>query len=232
MEKLRLNKFLRNCGAGSRRKVEELILAGKVSINGSVTRELGTIVEPTDVVCIDGEEISMHETLVYYMLNKPKGYLCSHTRRPGEKLIYDLFPDSPPLFSVGRLDKDTTGLLLVTNDGAFANKVIHPSSDITKEYIARVEETIKAFDITRLQKGANVEGVFVIPHKVEKLSAHSVKIIVKEGKKREVRILVKAAGLTLKSLTRTKIGNLELGSLPEGEFKSLSEEEILVVGKN
>lgn len=212
--------------------MEELILAGKVAINGVVVKELGTVVEKSDEVTIEGEKISMHETLVYYMLNKPKGYLCSHTRRPGEKLIYDLFPDSPPLFSVGRLDKDTTGLLLVTNDGAFANRVIHPSSDITKEYVAGIEETIKAFDIARLQKGANVEGTFVIPYKVEKMAPHLVKIVVKEGKKREVRILVKAAGLTLKSLERIKIGPLELGSLAQGEYKSLSPEEILIVGKN
>ena len=130
MEKVRINKYLRNCGAGSRRKVEELILNGKVSINGNIIKELGTSVEPGDSVLVNGKEVNMIETLVYYMLNKPKGYLCTHKSHNNELTIYDLFPKSPPLFSIGRLDKDTTGLLLVTNDGDFANLVIHPSSNI------------------------------------------------------------------------------------------------------
>ncbi len=236
MEKLRLNKFLRNCGLGSRRAVEELILAGKVKINGVTTQELGAQVSDSDLVTVNEKPVRATATFVYYILNKPKGYLCTHKSHNGdEPTIYDLFPKSPPLFSIGRLDKDTTGLLIVTNDGDFANKVIHPSSNITKEYIATTYDEILVSHLQRIKEGTVVENTKVTPHLVEKVSSNQVKIVIKEGKKREVRILVWEAGLDLKELTRTRIGGLHIGKLPEGHYRPLTENErleIFSVGKN
>ncbi len=222
MEKVRINKYLRNCGIASRRKVEELILDGKVSINGDVIKELGTLVDDADTVLVNGQKVSMNETLFYYMLNKPKGYLCTHKSHNNEPTIYNLFPKSIPLFSIGRLDKDTTGLLIVTNDGDFSNLVIHPSSDVTKEYVATTIEEVTSSHLKQIIDGAIVEMTHVRPYLVKKLSPRTIKIVVKEGKKREVRILVSNAGLTLDTLTRTKIGNLTLDSLPEGHFRPLT----------
>ncbi len=229
MEKVRLNKYLRNAGVGSRRKVEELILEGRVSVNGVIQKNLSTLIEPEDMVALDSKPLQAIETLVYYIFNKPEGYHCTHKAHGDEKIIYDLFPKSPPLFSIGRLDKDTTGLLILTNDGEFANKVIHPSSNILKEYEATTAEEIKIEHLNRIKKGAIVEMTEVRPHNVQKLSSHRVKICVKEGKKREVRILVKEAGLSLTHLTRTKIGGLDLGNLPLGEYKILTETEKLKI---
>ncbi len=225
MEKVRINKYLRDCGVGSRRKAESLILEGKVSINGNIIKELGTLVEPGDLVLVNGQKVTAIETYVYYMLNKPKGYECTHKSHNNEPTIYDLFPKSPSLFSIGRLDRDTTGLLIVTNDGEFANLVIHPSSNITKEYIATIQEDITPHHLQKISEGTFVEDTFVKPHLVERIDLHSIKVVVKEGKKREVRILVKNGGLTLINLTRTKIGNLTLNQLPIGKFRPLTDKE-------
>jgi 23S rRNA pseudouridine2605 synthase len=229
MEKVRLNKYLRNAGIGSRRKVEELILEGRVAVNGAIHKDLSTLIGPHDQVTLDGKPLHPIETHVYYLFNKPEGYECTHKAHGNEKIIYDLFPKSPPIFSIGRLDKDTTGLLLLTNDGDFANKVIHPSSNIIKVYEATTAEEIKAVHLQRLKKGAIVEMCEIRPHAVETLRPHLVKISVKEGKKREVRILVKEAGLTLRHLTRTKIGGLDLGDLPLGKYRILTESEMLKI---
>ena len=226
MEKQRLNKFLRNCGLGSRRSVEELILKGCCKINGVIAKDLGIQVFDSDIVTVNGRKINLIATFVYYILNKPKGYLCTHKSHNGtEPTIYELFPKSPPLFSIGRLDKDTTGLLIVTNDGDFANKVIHPSSNITKEYIATTYEEITLPHLQRIKEGTVIDGTKVIPHLVEKIAPNQVKIVIKEGKKREVRILVWEAGLELAELTRTRIGGLLLKNLEEGHYRPLSEEE-------
>lgn len=234
VEKVRLNKFLRDAGVASRRKVEKLIIAGAVSINKITVKELGTLVERDDLVEVHGKKVNPIQTFITYKFHKPKGFLCSHKKHPGEKIIYDLFPKRGSLFSIGRLDKDTTGLLLVTNDGTFANDVIHPSGDITKEYIATTKEKISPVHLRRISAGCSVEGVHIIPHRVEKIGPSEIKVIVKEGKKREVRLLLQNAGLSVEALIRTKIGGLELGNLPEGSFIPLTESDRakIFVGKN
>ena len=213
---IRLNAFLRNAGVGSRRKVEELILSGRVSVHGTIIKDLSTRVE--DGVAVDGRPVEP-KTLVYYQFYKPKGFLYSHARRPGEALIYDIVPKG--LFSVGRLDKDTTGLLLLTNDGTFANRVIHPSANIEKEYIASVAEPVTERHLRLLRKGMVIEGAFVQPL-VRQLEPNLLSIIVHEGKKREVRLLVQHAGLTLTHLHRLRIGGLTLSLPKEGSFKPLT----------
>jgi 23S rRNA pseudouridine2605 synthase len=234
MEKIRLNKFLRDAGAGSRRKVEELILNGDVSVNGKIQKELSTLVSAEDVVFLKGKKVQVLEEKFYYLLNKPRGYHCTHSRVHADKIVYDLMPKNQGLFTVGRLDKDTEGLLIFTNDGDFANKVIHPSSDIQKEYVAHTYEEVKPSNLQRIKDGTIVENTFVRPEKVVKLGDRIVKIVVKEGKKREVRILLNDAGLKVESLTRTKIGELTLGNLGLSQVKALSDAEkelIFSVGK-
>ncbi len=225
MEKVRINKYLRNCGIGSRRKVEDLILKGEVTVNGLISKDLSMLVGKSDTVAVSGKQVTPIETLVYYILNKPKGYECTHKSHNGEPTVYDLLPKSPPLFSVGRLDRETTGLLILTNDGDFANKVIHPSSNVIKTYIAETWDELTISKLQKIKEGTVVEETFIKPHAVEKISATKVQVEVKEGKKREVRILITDAGLSLKALSRTKIGKLTLGRLAEGSYKILLEEE-------
>ncbi len=223
----RLNKFLSNAGVASRRKVEELIISKQVKINGKIVDKLATIIDTEkDTVLVKNKPIK-EEKKVYFILNKPKGFLCSNIRKDREKLVIDLFKKLPyKLFTVGRLDRATTGLIIVTNDGDLANKIIHPSSNIEKEYTALVEETITKDHIKSITKGAFVENKWIRPKLVDQNNKNILKIVVKEGKKREIRILVKKAKLNLLHLKRVRIGNLKIGSLPEGYSKQVTLKEL------
>lgn len=213
-------------GVASRRACEELIFAGRVKVNGDVTLLPQTMVGRSDNILVDGEPVSKAEAKVYYMLNKPEGYICTTRTNLKTKLVLDLFEGAAErLFTVGRLDKDTKGLLIVTNDGHFANKVIHPSSNIMKEYLAKTDQEITAEHLKAISSGTLVEGVFVKPARVVKVRKGTVKIAVCEGKKREVRLLLQGAGLEVLELTRIRIGGLHLGSLQEGQWRQLSSQE-------
>lgn len=142
-----------------------------------------------------------------------------------KKLVIDLFPKEKRLFSVGRLDRDTTGLLIITNDGHFAQKVIHPSSNIEKEYLVKTFQEVTHEHLVKISKGAFVDGVYVRPLSVKKVRRGTLKVVVKEGRKREVRVLVQKAELKILSLTRIRIGGLHLGPLPEGSYRELTENE-------
>lgn len=221
----RLSKIMAQAGVASRRHCEEIIFAGRVFVNGKKTIIPQTMVGPEDSITVDGNPISVTEKKIYYILNKPKGYVCS-TDPFYKNRVLDLFKECPyRLFTVGRLDKDTTGLLIVTNDGHYAQKVIHPSSDIEKEYIATVHRPITEKHIKAIAKGVTVENTFVKPEYVEAIEARKVKIIIKEGKKREVRILIKEAELNVIDLKRTRIGKLSIGRLSEGTWRNMTEKE-------
>ncbi len=224
--KKRLSKVLAAAGTASRRACEEIIFAGRVKVNGEVALLPQTLVSAKDTITVDGEPIHGAESKVYYILNKPKGYVCTALRTSKTKLVLDLFQDAKcRLFTVGRLDKDTQGLLLVTNDGHFANRVIHPSSNIHKEYLAKTNQEITHEHLIAISNGALVEGVFVKPIRVTKIRKGTLKIVISEGKKREVRHLVETAGLGVIELTRIRIGGLSLGTLPEGSWRPLTEKE-------
>lgn len=228
VEKQRLSKVLAAAGIAARRAAEELIFAGKVTVNGKVTRVPQTMVSlDEDDIVVEGEKVRSLERKKCYILNKPKGYICSSERpRPTSHIVLDLFQDCPErLFTVGRLDKDTTGLILVTNDGHLANKVIHPSSNIEKEYIAKTNAEITPEHLKRIFAGTWVDGIFVKPLIVKKIRRGTLKIVVHEGKKREVRRLLEVAGLEALVLTRTRIGNLRLGNLAEGQWRELTESD-------
>lgn len=227
MVKNRLSKVLAAAGVASRRACEELIFKGQVKVNGQVVKLPQTIVDSTvDKVTFNGELINIEEK-VYYILNKPAGYICSNKRMGAQtKLVIDLFPEEGHrLFTVGRLDKDTEGLILVTNDGHFANEVIHPSSNIQKDYVAKTNQEITHEHLVAISQGTIVEGAFVKPLRVSKVRRGTVKVTIMEGKKREVRVLLEAVGLEVNHLTRTRLGGLTLGTLPVGSWRPLSENE-------
>lgn len=225
-KKIRLSKFLAAAGVASRRACEELIFDGKVKVNGSIVLLPQTLVNNTDKIEMDDARISAIEPKVYYILNKPAGYICTARKTPSTKIVLDLFQDIPyRLFTVGRLDKDTQGLIIVTNDGHFANKVIHPSADIHKEYVAKVDAEVSADHLKAISSGTLVEGIFVKPIRVVKVRRGTLKITIAEGKKREVRSLLEAAGLKIQDLVRIRIGGLLLGPLPTGTWRTMDERD-------
>ncbi len=231
-EKKRLSKVLAGCGVASRRAAEEIIFEGRVEVNGEVVTvpQTGVCLEE-DTITVDGKPLKKEQKKVYYLLNKPIGYICSNKRTSKRsRLVIDLFSQMDQrLFTVGRLDKDTEGLIVVTNDGHFADKLIHPSSNIQKEYVVKTGCDIKPEHLYKLSEGTTVEGTFVKPVKVQKIRKGTLKIVVKEGKKHEVRELVLNAGLKVKNLKRTRVGHLTLGSLETGNYRPLSKKEIETV---
>lgn len=225
-EKIRLSKWMAKAGVASRRGSEKLIFSGRVLLNGEVAILPQTLVGSEDQIKVDGKLIGALEKKVYFLLNKPQGYLCTSVPRPGEKAVVSLFSKAGlRLFTVGRLDKETTGLLIVTNDGDFAQQVIHPSSDIEKEYQVTTDRQVSSYHMQVIKAGVTVEGTFVRPVSVKKVNPTTLKITVKEGKKREVRHLVQHAGLKVALLTRIRIGELCLGSLKEGVWREMTKKD-------
>lgn len=214
-------------GIASRRACEELIFAGRVQVNGETVLVPQTLVTwGQDEIRVDGERLKGEQKKASYILNKPKNFLCTNVR-PGKKsIVLDLFPKAAErLFTVGRLDKDTTGLLLVTNDGVLANQIIHPSSNIEKEYLVKALQEIEPEHLAKLSEGARVDEKWVRPVSVRKVRKSTFTIVVKEGKKHEVRILAERAKLTVVELKRIRIGGLVLGGLEEGQFRPLTERD-------
>lgn len=214
-------------GIASRRACEEIIFNGRVQVNGvTVLLPQHHIDWNKDKITVDGQTIKSEQKKAYYLLNKPTGYICTNIRPGKQKIVLDLFPFSKErLFTVGRLDKETSGLLLVTNDGHFANRVIHPSSNVIKEYLVKTEQEITPDHLETLSQGARVDEKWVRPVSVTKVRKGVFKICVQEGKKHEVRIISERAGLRIVELIRIRIGSLVLGSLPLGEFRELTEKD-------
>lgn len=227
MTKQRLSKILAASGVASRRKCEELIFDGRVKVNGEIVKVPETHVDPSiDEILVDGKKTSIVEKKVYYLLNKPAGTLSTSLDAGGEKSVLNFFDTNLRLFTVGRLDKDTKGLLLVTNDGQFAHHVIHPSKNISKEYLAKVDHEVNDEHLKAISQGTLVEGTWVKPLSVKKVRDGTLKITVSEGKKREVRLLLENALLKVRELKRIRIGSLVLGDIPEGSYRELTPSEI------
>lgn len=225
--KQRLSKVLAAKGVASRRACEEMIFAGRVEVNGEVTLIPQTMVDENDSLTVDGQNVGKTEKKVYYILNKPVGYYCSPVPKERYKYVLDLFQEvTERLFTVGRLDRDTSGLIIVTNDGHFANRVIHPSSNIQKEYVVKTTSDITAEHLKQISDGIYIEGSLVVPVKVQKVRKGTLKVVVTDGKKREVRLLVSSAGIDVLELKRTRIGGLHLGSLKEGEWRPMKNNEM------
>ena len=229
---MRLNKFLSTAGVASRRKCDELIKDGKIYVNGKVQANLGTIIdEKKDVVEYLGERVNLPSSFIYLKMNKPKGYACTSSDEKGRKTIFDLLEDkSVRLFNVGRLDYDTEGLIFLTNDGEFANSVIHPKFQIEKEYIVTVEGVMKESEFAVLRKGAVINGERMPSARVNPISfdgkVTKLSVVITEGQNHQVRRMFEAIGRDIKLLKRVRIGSVHLGNLYRGKTKPMTAEEV------
>lgn len=220
----RVQKLLAEAGVCSRRKAEELIERGRVHINGTVAT-LGAKATYADDVRVDGKKIFFTERL-YFLFNKPRGYLTTVRDPKGRKTIMALLPKHTRLFAVGRLDFDTEGLLLITNDGDFSQSIAHPSKEIKKTYLAELNREIVPSDLNRLKKGIRLKETFVKDIHAKKTGERTVTVTLHVGQKHVVKEIFKAIGYKVVHLKRTHIGNLGLGDLAVGKYRSLSSEEI------
>lgn len=229
---MRLQKFISGAGICSRRKAEELISQGKVKVDGEVVTELGTKIDPdTQSVEVEGKLIGAPGKKYYIMLNKPAGYVTTTADAHAERTVMELVADiKARIYPVGRLDADTEGLLLMTNDGDFANAVIHPSKKHEKVYIADVKGLPMLETIKILKRGVDIGEYITKPANIELIKGNSavstLKIGITEGKKRQVRKMCETVGHPVISLKRVGIGPLTLGNLPKGKWRHLRKEEI------
>ena len=236
---MRLQKFIAECGIASRRNAEKMIESGRVYVNGELVDYMGCVIDPDyDIVEVDGQVIRQESKKHYIMLNKPKNYVTTVSDDLGRPTVMQLVKDvHARIYPVGRLDFDTTGLLIMTNDGEFANILTHPSHAVNKVYIARIDKPLDENQLERLRTGVEIDGVMTSPAKAENIKrpqkGYEVKITIHEGRNRQVRKMLDAVGANVMSLKRISVGSLTLGNLPEGKWRRLSEAEINKLrGKN
>lgn len=229
----RLQKVIATSGYTSRRKAEELITKGKVRVNGKVVTELGTKVDTTDTIEVEGTVINEKETnKVYYLLNKPRGVITSTSDDKGRKTVLDLIETDKRIYPVGRLDYDTTGALILTNDGELANLLTHPKNKVEKVYIAKVRGLIGKEQLLALSKGVYIDGVKTSKAKAriknydKKTNASIVELTIHEGKNHQVKKMFKAIGYDVLKLKREKIAFLDVKDLKSGEYRILSIKEV------
>lgn len=228
---MRINKYIAQAGIASRRKADELIAAGNVKVNGLVLKEPGYDVVEGDVVEVNGRRIQAEEKKVYILLNKPIGYVTTVSDDKERPTVMDLVKDvDARIFPVGRLDYNTSGMLILTNDGDFAYKVTHPKHELNKTYRARVAGVLSNEKVWKLRKGVDIGGFVTSPAKVEVVKglprSTVVDITIHEGKNRQVRKMFKAVGNNVQELERIAIGDIRLGRLAEGHYRKLTREEV------
>lgn len=225
MPLMRIQKYLSAAGVCSRRRGEAFIKAGRVSLNGQMVVELGTKIDPgNDQLCVDGKPIKYEPSLLYIALNKPVDYVTS-CRHPGEKIVLDLVDIAQRVYPIGRLDKDTTGLLLLTNDGRLHHKLSHPSFNHEKEYDVTVVKPITDGALQKLATGLPMMVSKTRPAKVQRIASRRFRIILKEGKNRQVRRMVRKVGNQVTKLKRIRVAGIKLGQLPTGKWRHLTEKE-------
>ena len=225
MAEMRLQKFLSRAGICSRRKGEEYIKAGWVKVNGKIITELGVKVDPErDAVEVDSDAIRCDSAPTYIALNKPRGYVSS-CHQQNEKIVLDLLDISERVYPIGRLDKDSTGLLLLTNDGRLHHRLSHPSFNHEKEYEVTVAKPLPEGALRKLAKGLPMMGTRTRPARVKRLSSIRFRIVLQEGKNRQIRRMVRKVGNRVVDLKRIRIANIELASLPLGRWRHLAEKE-------
>ncbi len=237
---MRINKYIAACGVASRRKADELVAQGRVTVNGSVVTELGAEINDDDKVAVDGKIIALQSAELYFMLNKPQGCVTTASDDRGRQTVLDIFSawykstnktlTIPRVFPVGRLDYNTQGLLILTTDGDLANLLMHPKNHIEKTYIAKVRPHLTYEDIARLEGGVVIDNEKTLPAKVKVLNAvgnkQNVQITICQGRNRQVRKMFEAVGKVVERLERTRVGALELGNLPRGQIRPLTDKEI------
>jgi 23S rRNA pseudouridine2605 synthase len=234
MSKIRLNKYIADCGIASRRKADFLIENGSVKINGKTTYELGVSIDPTqDQITVKGKKIQPEKEKIYYILNKPKNMLTTVSDPHGRPTVMEVFKNSPyRLFPVGRLDWETEGLLIITNDGDYSNYLMNPKSKIPKTYEAKLDGQPTMEKLEKLLKGVSIEGggkvkalsIKVLPKKSDKYDW--VKITIEEGKNRQIRKMFAKIGFDVKKLKRISIGELKLTQLKSGDYRLMTATEV------
>ena len=228
----RLQKYIANCGYCSRRKAEELITSGKVFVNGNKVTELGTKVEDNDSVVVEGVELAKNSRKEYYLLYKPRGYICSAKDEKGRKVVTELINTTERIYPVGRLDYDTTGVLLLTNDGDLTNILTHPSNGIEKQYLAIVEGIITTDEIYKLINGVVVDGIKVVPKRVKikkkdiEKNRTKVEITIIEGRNHIVKKIFETIGHPVNKLHREREGFLTVTGMQSGDYRILSMDEV------
>ena len=233
----RLQKYMARCGVASRRKCEEIILSSKVKINDKIVNELGVKIDPSkDIVFYNGKRILPEENKLYIMLNKPEGYITSVKDEKGRKTILDLVKVNERIYPIGRLDYDSSGLILLTNDGDIYNKIIHPRVEVEKKYIALCKGVFSDEEIIKFENGIDIGGYITANAKIKLIDKEKdkktnavnslVEIIIHEGKNRQIRKMCSALGHEVITLKRVAVGDIKLGYLKRGEWRNLTEDEL------
>ena len=236
-EKIRLQKYMSECGIASRRKSEELITNGKVKVNGTIAK-LGDKIDPNcDVVSVEGRKIQANNKFVYIMLHKPRGFITTMRDEMNRKCVAELVADvGTRVYPVGRLDRDSEGLLLLTNDGAFANNMMHPSKHVPKTYRVTIRPGITEEQITALTTGIMIDGKVTLPSTVRVLASEPGRVVLElilcEGRNRQIRKMCEELGLEVARLKRVAIGSVKLGMLQQGKWRYLTPEEVKGLKKN
>lgn len=232
----RLQKYIAACGIASRRKAEEMILEGRVEVDGKVIDELGYKVDGSEKIKVDGNLISIVEKKIYIKLNKPTGIITSVKDQYDRKTVVDIIDIDERIYPVGRLDYDTSGLLILTNDGELANKLMHPKFEVDKVYEATISGKINGTQVGQLQRGVDIGGFTTSPAEVEvvknEVTTSIVKITIHEGKNRQVRRMFEAVGKEILRLRRVKFGEITLRGLKTGEWQYMDKEEIEYLKNN
>ena len=229
--KVRLQKYLSECGVASRRKAEDLIAAGKVKVNGKPAT-IGDKIDPgRDTVVVAGKKVRKSKKNTYIMLHKPRGFITTLSDELGRKCVAQLIEDvGTRVYPVGRLDRDSEGLLLLTDDGEFANALTHPTHHVPKTYRVTIRPTITEDQITALTTGIEIDGRMTMPSEVRVLEKKEgrvvIEIIIYEGRNRQIRKMCDALGLEVARLKRTQIGSVKLGMLKQGDWRNLTDEEV------
>ena len=230
-DKIRLQKYLAECGVAPRGKSEELIAAGKVKVNG-VTALIGDKVSPKhDKVTVSGKKVVSVKKNVYIMLNKPRGFITTMNDEHDRKCVAELVKDiNTRVYPVGRLDRESEGLLIMTNDGEFTNALTHPSKHVSKTYRVTIRPTITKEQATEFRNGIEIDGRMTAPADLRVLEAQEnrtvVEVTIYEGRNRQIRKMFEALGIEVARLKRTKVGNLKLGMLMQGAYRHLTEDEV------
>lgn len=228
--KERLQKYIAECGVCSRRKAEKLIFDGRVKVNGSVVKEIIMVDGDYDKVEVDGKLLKAEGKKLYIVINKPVGVITSAKDQFGRRTVLDLVDVKERVYPVGRLDYDTSGLLILTNDGDIANRIAHPSKKVDKVYVAEIQGVPEPEEIERFKKGLIIDDYLTSPAGFDILEKGSsscrVEITIHEGRNRQVRKMCDAIGHPVIRLSRVRIGNIKLGSLREGQWRNMTEEEI------
>ena len=231
----RLQKVIANLGYTSRRKAEELIIKGKVKVNGEVITELGTKVKSTDTIEVDDIVLDNNKHYEYYLLNKPREVISSVSDEHNRKTVVDLIDTKERIYPIGRLDYDTTGAIILTNDGYLANKLMHPSSNTPKKYVAKVSGLVTGYEIKELRSGIIIDGQKTAKAKVnlksydKKTDKSIVELIIHEGKNHQVKKMFEAINHEVLKLKREEYANLKLTNLKPGEYRKLTNKEVAIL---